>query len=146
MLYLCFDYGEKRIGAAVGDELTGTARVLPTLAGGDWLTLQKMLAEWRPQALVVGLPLNDDGSEQPASQRARKFALELQNRCGLPVHFCDERYSSRAADDVLREARANGDLKRRVRKGDRDAQSARVILQQWLSDPQCRSSLGKSGA
>jgi putative holliday junction resolvase len=103
----------------------------------------RLIEEWRPQALVVGLPLNDDGSEQGASTAARRFARELQTRTGLNVHLCDERYSSRAADDVLREARASGRLSRRVRKGDRDAQSARVILQQWLSDPAQRGSGAK---
>lgn len=134
-VYLGFDYGEKRIGLAVGDDLTASARVLPTLITGDWPALEKAVAEWRPRALIVGLPLNDDGSEQPASQAARRFARQLTERCRLPVHLCDERFSSRAADDVLRGARAGGELKRRVRKEDRDAQSARIILQQWLNDP-----------
>lgn len=132
--YLCFDFGEKRIGAAVGDDLTGSARSLQTLASGDWKAIEKLIAEWRPQAAVVGLPLNDDGSEQKASLAARGFASQLQSRYKLTVHFCDERYSSRAADDVLREARAGGRLNRRVRKEDRDAQAARIILQQWLSE------------
>lgn len=133
-VYLCFDYGEKRIGVAIGDDLTGSARALPTLPGGNWDAIQKLIGEWRPQALVVGLPLNDDGSEQPTSTAARRFAQQLQAKSGLAVHLCDERYSSRAADDVLRRARAGGELTRRVRKGDRDAQAARIILQQWLEE------------
>jgi putative holliday junction resolvase len=131
--YLAFDYGHKRIGAAVGDRLTGSARALPTLAGDDWPAIGKLVAEWRPEGLVVGLPLNEDGAEQPASAAARRFAQELERRTGLAVHLCDERYSSRAADDLLRTARASGRMARRVRKGDRDAQSARVILEQWLA-------------
>lgn len=134
MIYLCFDYGEKRIGCAVGDDLTGGARVLPTIDGGDWGAVEKLIGQWRPQALIVGLPLNDDGSEQPASSAARRFARQLEGRLKLVVHLCDERYSSLAADDVLRDARSSGRLGRRVRKGDRDAQAARIILQQWLSD------------
>lgn len=135
MIYLCFDHGHKRIGCAVGDDLTASARVLPTLVSGDWKAIQKVIAEWGPNALVVGLPLNDDGAEQPASLAARRFAAELQTKTALPVHFCDERYSSRAADDVLRDARASGQLTRRVKKEDRDAQAARIILQQWLEQP-----------
>lgn len=134
MLALCFDHGSKRIGCAIGDDLTGHARVLPTLAGDDWKAVDKVIAEWRPHALVVGLPLNDDGSEQPASLAARAFAKQLGARAKLPVHLADERYSSRAADDVLRNARASGELNRRVRKEDRDAQAARIILEQWLME------------
>ena len=118
----------------MGDSLTQNARALPTLASGDWKTIDKTIAEWRPKALVVGLPLNDDGSEQRASTLARQFASALKQKTGLDVHFSDERFSSRAADNVLREARASGQLNRRVRKEDRDAQAAKIILQQWLAD------------
>lgn len=131
-IYLAFDYGEKRIGAAVGDDLTGTARPLPALSTGDWTAISKLLAEWRPTALVVGLPLDESGGDQGITVAARKFAAQLQERARLPVHVSDERYSSRAADDVLRGARASGRMTRRVRKGDRDGQAARIILEQWL--------------
>lgn len=130
--YLAFDYGEKRIGAAVGDSITGRARPLATLTGGVDSVL-KLIAEWRPRALVVGLPLNDDGSEQAITTRTRAFVRELQARCPLPVHWSDERFSSRAADDVLREARASGAMNRRVRKGDRDGLAAKIVLEQWLA-------------
>jgi len=131
-LYLAFDYGEKRIGTAVGDDVTRSARPLSSIAGGDWKAIAKLVADWRPSALIVGLPLNEDGSEQTTTAAARRFALQLGEQLLLPVHLADERYSSRAADDCLREARASGRMARRVRKGDRDAQAARVILQQWL--------------
>ena len=130
--YLGFDYGEKRIGLAVGDDLTGSARPLPSLAGNDWNAVDRALREWRPAALVVGLPLLEDGNEQTTTHAARRFARTLAERARLPVHLADERYSSRAADDYLREARSSGRMTRRVRKGDRDAQAARVILEQWL--------------
>lgn len=129
--YLAFDYGEKRIGVAVGDTITGTARPLNTLTGGlD--AASKLVAEWRPKALVVGLPLNEDGSEQRITTLTRAFAVTLQARCKLPVHLADERYSSRAADDVLRDARASGAMSRRVKKGDRDGLAAKIILEQFL--------------
>lgn len=134
MIYLGFDYGEKRIGAAVGDDLTVSARPLPTLPNGDWTALLKLIAEWGPAALVVGLPLDESGGEQAMSQAARRFAQQLGQRSGLPVHISDERFSSRAADDALRGARASGAMVRRVRKGDRDGQAARVILEQWLGE------------
>lgn len=130
---ICFDYGEKRIGCAVGDTLTQTARSLPTLNNGDWMAIAKLIGEWRPTALVVGLPLNEDGTEQKASTLARRFADELEKKYALAIHLCDERFSSRAADDVLRDARASGEMTRRIKKGDRDAQAARIILEQWLA-------------
>lgn len=133
MIYLAFDYGEKRIGAAVGDDLTGSARPLPTLDNGDWNAVTRVIAEWGPAALVVGLPLDEDGGEQAMSAAARRFAQQLGERSKLTVHIADERYSSRAADDALRDARASGRMTRRVRKGDRDGQAARVILEQWLA-------------
>lgn len=133
--FLAFDYGLRRIGLAVGERITGRARALPTLHlhdTPDWNAIGRVIADWRPQALVVGLPLHEDGSDQPLTTAARRFAQDLGRRCGLPVHLADERYSSRAADDVLRQARADGQMKRRVRKGDRDGEAARVILEQWL--------------
>lgn len=132
--YLALDYGSLRIGAAVGENLTRTARALPAIANGDWRALDRLIADWRPAGLVLGLPLNEDGSEQAITAATRLFHRELANRYQLPVYECDERYSSRAADDALRQARASGRMTRRVRKGDRDGQAARVILEQWLAD------------
>lgn len=133
-VYLGFDYGSKRIGVAVGDSLTRSARPLPALPGPDWVAIRRLATEWRPAALVVGLPLDEDGTEQPITGPARRFAAELGRQLQLPVHQADERYSSRAADDALREARSSGRMVRRVRKGDRDAQAARIILEQWLQE------------
>lgn len=130
--YLAFDYGEKRIGAAVGDTITGSARPLQTLTGGLDAAL-KLIVEWRPAALVVGLPLMEDGSEQRITTLTRRFATELGTRSKLPVYFSDERYTSRAADDLLRDARASGAMARRVRKGDRDGLAAKILLEQWLA-------------
>lgn len=133
-VYLAFDYGEKRIGAAVGDDLTGTARPLAALNTGDWAAITRLVSDWRPAALIVGLPLDESGSDQGITGSARKFAEQLRERHQLPVHVSDERYSSRAADEVLRGARASGQMTRRVRKGDRDGQAARIILEQWLAN------------
>lgn len=133
-LYLAFDFGAKRIGTAIGESMTGSARPLQTLESGQWPRIEALVGEWRPTALVVGLPLHDDGSEQAMTAAARRFADELGQRTRLPVHLADERFSSRAADDILRAARAGGQLSRRVRKGDRDGQAARVILEQWMAD------------
>lgn len=140
-IYLGFDYGAKRIGLAVGDAVTGSARPLPTLANGrqpDWDKLGKALKEWRPAGCVVGLPVDLDGNDQAITTQARTFAEQLRNRYGVPVYLCDERLSSRAADDELRNARADGRKTRRVRSGDRDGVAARLILEQWLASPAAR--------
>lgn len=140
-IYLGFDYGAKRIGVAVGDAVTGSARPLPTVANGrqpDWDKLAKALKEWRPAGCVVGLPVDLDGNDQAITTQARAFAEQLRSRYGVPVYLCDERLSSRAADDELRNARADGRKNRRVRSGDRDGVAARLILEQWLASPAAR--------
>lgn len=135
--YLGFDYGQRRIGVAVGDTVTRQARPLPALRNNrdpDWTALERVMREWRPQACVVGLPLDLDGNDQPITVLARGFAEQLRHRFGVAVHLCDERLSSRAADDELRNARSSGQLNRRVRSGDRDGVAARLILEQWLAE------------
>jgi putative Holliday junction resolvase len=136
-LYLGFDYGQRRIGVAVGDTVTGLARPLAAvrnLRDPDWDALDRVVREWQPRACVVGLPLDLDGNDQAITRQARGFASQLHQRFALPVHLCDERLSSRTADDELRGARSSGRMKRRVRSGDRDGVAARLILEQWLAE------------
>jgi len=135
-VYLSFDFGLKRIGVAVGDPVTRTARPLPPIAGGDWSAVDRLLKEWQPAACVVGLPLGKENEEQAITARARAFAAELGRRLQRPVHLCDERYTSLIAMQDLRAARAGGALKRRVRQGDEDSAAARLILEQWLAENQ----------
>ena len=140
-IYLGFDYGAKRIGLAVGDAVTGSARPLPAVNNGrqpDWDKLAKVLTEWRPAGCVVGLPVDLDGNDQAITTLARNFAEQLRVRYGVPVYLCDERLSSRAADDEIRNARADGRMNRRTRSGDRDGVAARLILEQWLASPAAR--------
>lgn len=132
-VYLAFDYGTKRIGVAIGDAVTRSARGLGAVPQ-DWKQIGKMLADWSPAACVVGLPLGENGEEQAITRAARQFAGELQRHFKGPVHLCDERYSSRSARGDLRDARAGGLLKRRVREGDKDSVAARIILEQWLAE------------
>ena len=98
MFVLAFDYGLRNIGVAIGQRLTGTATPLTGLAARDgipnWAQVQTLLEEWRPQQLLVGLPLNMDASESELSRRARKFANRLHGRFGLTVNLMDERLSS----------------------------------------------------
>jgi putative Holliday junction resolvase len=132
-IVLGFDYGQKRIGVASGQTLTGTATPLatvqnPQLAG--WGQIDAVLAEWRPAQLVVGLPLAADGSDTTVSSAARRFAAELAARSGLPVALIDERLSSHEA-----EARQLADGRRHAAvRRTRDAVAAAVILETWLAE------------
>lgn len=98
---LAFDFGLKHIGVAVGQSVTGTASGLTTLAARagkpDWPALVALVREWRPVQLIVGLPLNMDGTESDMSARARHFANRLTGETGIPVQLVDERLTSYAA-------------------------------------------------
>lgn len=124
---LGFDFGTRRIGVAVGQRITGTARALATLNARDgqpdWAQVEQLVATWRPDALVVGLPLHLDGTRSDVTAAAERFARRLHGRFRLPVHLQDERLSSFAAEETLSGARKRGDL---------DAEAARIILQDWL--------------
>lgn len=119
--FLAFDWGERRVGVASGNAITRTATPLPTVqAQGDarWQRLVDVIREWRPDALVVGVPCHPDGTPHEQTQRARRFARQLHGRSGLPVVEVDERYSST-------EAHALG-------ADDADAGAACIILEQFL--------------
>ncbi len=135
--YLGFDYGERRIGIAAGQAITGSASPVATVnaRGGepDWKAIDSAIADWQPDALVVGIPVHMDGTEQPLTAKARAFARKLAAHCDLPVHEADERLSSRAAEGLLADARAQGG-RRRTRKGDVDRIAACLILERWLAD------------
>ena len=135
---LAFDYGERRIGVAVGQATTGTASpagVVSVSGAPDWSALERCIQDWSPARLVVGLPYNMDGSETALTGPCRVFAAELSRRFGLPVAFVDERLTSVAAPADLREARRSGARRRRVRREDVDANAARLILETWLRGP-----------
>lgn len=132
-IYLAFDFGTQRIGVAVGDAITRSARELNAVPQ-DWKKIEGILADWRPSDCVVGLPLGADGEEQAITALARGFAENLKKHFAGPVHLCDERYSSKSALGELREARADGTMTRRIKKGDKDSTSARLILEQWLAE------------
>jgi putative Holliday junction resolvase len=127
---LGFDYGECRIGIAVGQDITGTATALCTLncrdGRPDWDKISGLIAEWSPGSLVVGLPLHADGSDSATTRAARRFARELEVRYRLPVYGMDERLSSHAAKEVQREEPGKGS------RDGIDAIAARIILQNWL--------------
>lgn len=129
-ILLGFDFGTRRIGVAVGQELTRTARELETLnsrdGGPDWQGISRLIEQWQPDALVVGLPLNADGSDHELTTRARRFGNRLKGRYNLPVFTIDERLSSVEAERQLAE-------KGHFTKGDVDKLAARIILESWLA-------------
>jgi putative Holliday junction resolvase len=135
-LVLAFDFGLRRIGIAGGDTLTRSAAPLATVAhtdsGPDWPAIDRQVKGFGPGLLVVGAPYNDDGSPGKLAAAADAFAQALGGRYGLAVARADERYSSTAAQSLLREQRAAGQRRRRVVKEDIDSAAAAVLLAGWL--------------
>ncbi len=133
---LGFDYGTRRIGVAVGNGLTRSARALEVVANGgqgaDWTRLDLIMREWRPDALLIGLPLTMDGAEQQISRAARAFAGALGERYRLAVHLVDERLSSHEAARRFAERRAHGETRRKHAQA-LDAIAAEIIVETWLS-------------
>ncbi len=122
--YLAFDFGTARVGVAAGNSLTRSARPLRSIqAVGDarFAAIAALLAEWQPDALVVGVPWHPDGAAHDNTRRAQRFARQLHGRFQLPVHEVDERYTTT-------EAIAGG-------ARDLDAASAAIILEQFLQQP-----------
>lgn len=130
---MAFDYGLRQIGVATGNSLLGTTQSLPILKAKDgipdWPTLTALVKEWQPDLLVVGEPLNMDGSASELSERANKFGRRLHGRLNLPVEMVDERLSSFEAKQQSRERGHRGDYN----KEPIDSLAAELILQTWLS-------------
>ena len=119
--FLAFDFGTRRIGVACGNSLTRSAEPLATVAamgGARFEAIAKLIQEWQPSELVVGVPFHPDGAEHDNTRRARRFAHQLHGRFRLTVHQVDERYTTT-------EAQALG-------AADVDAASASIILEQFL--------------
>lgn len=131
---LGFDFGTKRIGVAVGQLITASATPLNTISAEqgkpDWNMLDKIIQEWQPIALVVGIPLNMDGTPQTISKQAQHFAQELQQHYNLPVYTADERLTTRAAREQIFETGGY----RALNKHQVDSIAAQIILAAWLED------------
>jgi len=131
---LGFDFGRQRIGVAVAQELIGQASPLETLRSvgnkPDWTSIQRLIDRWKPDALVVGIPLEMDGSEQEMTLAARRFVRQLEGRMGLPVFGADERLSSIAATGMAFES---GRSARRGRVVVDDL-AAKVILDAFMAE------------
>ncbi len=122
LAFLAFDFGARRVGVATGNSLTRTATPLTTVAvegEARLAAIAALIAEWRPSALVVGVPRHPDGASHVNTERARRFGRELQARFGLPVHEVDERYPTTDA--------------KRTGAVDLDAAAAAIILEQHLA-------------
>jgi len=133
---LGFDFGFKRIGIAVGQLITRTATPLQIIAAQhgipNWADIDLIMAEYQPIALVVGLPLNMDGTEQTLTQCARKFANRLYDRYHLKPHLVDERLTTREVKQSLFEQGGNRKLDKHHKK--LDTLAAQIILEGWLKD------------
>lgn len=129
---LAFDYGLKQIGVAVGNSLTGTTQPLTVLRARDgqpdWQVLADLISEWQPELLVVGDPINMDGSDSELALRARRFARRLEGRFGMACEMMDERLTSREVKSAQRDAGHRGDY----RQQPIDSLAAELILRDWL--------------
>lgn len=130
---LAFDFGTRQIGLASGQTITATATPLMTLPARDgvpdWPQLEALVHEWQPALVLVGLPLNMDGSESPLCVRARKFGRRLHGRTGKKVLMVDERLSTREAKSFDNRSDRN------YREQPVDAIAASLVLETWLANP-----------
>ncbi|MCJ8271615.1 MAG: Holliday junction resolvase RuvX [Psychrosphaera sp.] len=129
---LGFDFGTKSIGVAIGQEITSSANPVQALKARDgipnWDEIEAIVTEWQPDLIVVGLPLNMDGTPQPVTFAAKKFGNRLHSRYGIPVETQDERLST---VDARAQLFAQGGY-RNLSKGNVDNLSAKLILESWF--------------
>lgn len=129
---LAFDFGTRKIGAAFGEPLSGSAVPLPPLPVHqqqiDWAAITQLIEEWQPALLLVGLPLNMDGTESSMSERCRRFARQLEGRFHLPAKLIDERLSSRAARERLGKPALTG------RDARVDSMAAVIMIESWFNE------------
>jgi putative holliday junction resolvase len=131
---LAFDFGTRRIGVAMGNTLTRVAHPLTTIeaerADARFIAIGALVKEWQPRTLVVGLPTHGDGAEHEMTQRARRFAHQLEGRFRLPVVLVDERWTTEAAKAAMDDAGTGG----RQHRACRDSIAAKIILQAWFDE------------
>ena len=129
---LGFDFGTKSIGVATGQMITATAQPLAAIKANDgipnWDIIEKVINDWKPDLVVVGLPLNMDGTEQPITQRAKKFSNRLNGRFGVKIALQDERLTTASAKEFIF---THGGYKA-LDKGKIDSVSAALILESWM--------------
>ena len=127
-----FDFGQKRIGVAIGNNISKSAQALITIESASnnqkFEAIQKIMDEWQPVSIVVGVPFNVDGSEHKVTNLCKKFAKQLEQKYALPIHLIDERYTSIEASYEIQDKKI--DLKKKKLLIDRIA--AKIILQSYL--------------
>ncbi len=123
-----FDFGSYWIGVAVGQTLTRQATPLTTLKNGDWKGIERLLQEWQPQKLVVGLPLSMNGEDQEMTSSAKRFGRQLQGRFGIDTSMVDERLTTREAYQIAMEQNEHKS------KQEIDSLSAALITESWLQN------------
>jgi putative Holliday junction resolvase len=133
---VALDFGLRRIGVATGSCITGAASPLDTIrakAGEpDWRQLDKIIREWQPDVIVLGLPYNSDGSDSEMTEIVRNFGATLIPRFEIPIEFVDERYTSAEAETLLKEDRRLGVRTKKLKKEDIDAKAAQLIAESWM--------------
>ena len=131
---LGFDFGTKSIGVSTGQMITATAQPLAAIKANDgipnWDIVKKVISDWQPDLLIIGLPLNMDGTEQPITQRARKFANRLNGRFGVKIALQDERLTTASAKEFI----FNHGGYKALEKGKIDSVSAALILESWMEN------------
>lgn len=129
---LGFDYGERRIGVATGQTITGSATPLITLNAinqkPDWAGIEKLIKEWQPDALIVGIPTYLDGTASEITKKAERFCRQLEGRFHLPVHTVNESLTSFEAEQQLQKNKKIG----QHNKQEIDKMAAAIIVQSWL--------------
>ncbi len=129
--FLGFDFGTKYIGIAIGQAITQTATPLITIKARQgiphWDDIQKIINEWQPAGLVIGLALQEDGKDSHTSRKARQFGQSLKQRFQLPVHYIEERLTSVAARGILKQEHYYS------KQTDSDAMAAAIILESFLN-------------
>jgi putative Holliday junction resolvase len=145
---LGFDAGTRRIGVAVGQTVTRSASPVATLqrAGDcpDWAAISELIDQWRPDLLIVGMPLHADGAGSESSRMAEALAQALRERFSIPVVLQDERLTSAEARSQLKLQRQAG--RRRTRKTDIDKTAAAIIVQSWLAEHSNHGGHGESNS
>ena len=129
---LGFDYGEQRIGVATGQTITSSATPLTTLNAiqqkPDWVAIEKLIQQWRPDALIVGIPRHLDGSDSEMTKKAERFSRQLEGRFRLPVYTINEALSSFEAEQQLKQTKKIA----KHNKQEIDKMAAAIIVQSWL--------------
>ncbi|MFZ2315563.1 MAG: Holliday junction resolvase RuvX [Gammaproteobacteria bacterium] len=133
-ILIAFDFGMKRTGVAIGQTITQQARPLDTIIAlqgePNWVAIEKLIHKWLPDALVVGIPLNMDGTDQFITQHAKAFASQLRERFSLPVYEMDERLTTKAArEQMFKEGGYQA-----LQSGQVDRVAAQLILQNWFNE------------